>query len=305
MGDGDRRRAATDRSAFDAFVASRAATLAPEVTGEKFSERYAAIWRAIGELQQAFREAAPDVVVTFGDDQREVFSTDHTAAIDIFTGASVIHGRPTSPRLSRSQSQPDWRRAAIRQEFPAEPTEYPGDEALATHLVSSLTASGFDVSYTATLREDQEFSHAFGFVTETLMNGVRVPQVPVMVNTYYPPNQPTAQRCYQLGQAVRKAIDEWDSSKRVLLVASGGLSHTMIDESLDRQVLDAMRDKRPDVLTSIPEKVLVGGTSEIKNWIALYGAMETDPRSMRLVDYVPMYRSLAGTGVGAGFAIWE
>jgi hypothetical protein len=68
--------------------------------------------------------------------------------------------------------------------------------------------------------------------------------VPVMVNTYYPPNQPTPKRCYAFGQAVRKAIESWDSNKRVALMASGGLSHVVIDEEIDDRIGPRTKPKR-------------------------------------------------------------
>jgi 3-O-methylgallate 3,4-dioxygenase len=46
------------------------------------------------------------------------------------------------------------------------------------------------------------------------------------------------------------------------------------------------------------------GTSEIKNWIVVAGAMAEAGLTMDLVDYVPCYRSEAGTGSAMGFARW-
>ena len=86
-------------------------------------------------------------------------------------------------------------------------------------------------------------------------------------------------------------------------MASGGLSHQRIDEALDRSVLDAMERKQPDVLRAIPGDQLQGGTSEILNWITVAGAME--PMAMSVVDYVPAYRTPAGTGLAMGFAFWS
>ena len=76
--------------------------------------------------------------------------------------------------------------------------------------------------------------------------------VPVMVNTYYPPNQPTPKRCYAFGQAVRKAVESWNSDKRVALIASGGLSHVVIDEEIDAMVIDGLKNKKPEVLFQLP-----------------------------------------------------
>ena len=47
--------------------------------------------------------------------------------------------------------------------------------------------------------------HAFGFVHRRLMKQA-IPVVPIVLNTYYPPNQPSPRRCYRLGQAIREAI---------------------------------------------------------------------------------------------------
>ena len=55
-------------------------------------------------------------------------------------------------------------------------------------------------------------------------------------------------------------------------------------------------------LTSIPKERLNSGNSEIRNWIATAGAVEH--LKMQLIDYVPCYRSPAGTGCAMGFAQW-
>jgi 3-O-methylgallate 3,4-dioxygenase len=123
------------------------------------------------------------------------------------------------------------------------------------------------------------------------------------VNTYYPPNQPTPKRCYELGRAVRRAVESWDSSKRVAVLASGGLSHVVIDEELDRITIDALREKNFPALWRLPREKLRGGTSEILNWVALAGV--TEPMELRYLEYVTTYRSPAATGCGMGFAYWQ
>ncbi len=56
--------------------------------------------------------------------------------------------------------------------------------------------------------------HAFGFVHKRLMPRAVVPIVPVMVNTYYPPNQPSPRRCYRLGQAFAAAVKSFPEDAR-------------------------------------------------------------------------------------------
>ena len=48
-----------------------------------------------------------------------------------------------------------------------------------------------------------------------------------------------------------------------------------------------------------------GGTAEIKNWIPVSGAMREAGLKMKVIDYVPCYRSPAGTGNAMAFAYWR
>ena len=138
------------------------------------------------------------------------------------------------------------------------------------------------------------------------MKGNIPPTVPIIVNTYYPPNAPTMRHCYAVGKALRRAIESWESDLRVAVIGSGGLSHLIVDEELDRNVLDALRDKDEERLaTQFPESQLTYGTSEIRNWTMTAGAMDEGSSEMTLVAYEPMYRSPAGTGCGCGFAYWR
>jgi hypothetical protein len=59
-----------------------------------------------------------------------------------------------------------------------------------------------------------------------------------------------------------------------------------------------------DVLRSLPRARLnrAPGTPEILNWVTVAAAMA--PSRMQLVDYLPCYRSLAGTGHGVTFGYW-
>ena len=148
------------------------------------------------------------------------------------------------------------------------------------------------------------FGHAWSFVHQRIMGERVVPIVPVLLNTYYPPNQPTPRRCYQLGRAIRQAPrPRGRRRKRVGVLASGGLSHFVVDEELDRHVLDILARRDAAAIAALPLDKLDSGNSEIRNWIATAGAVEH--LEMKLVDYVPSYRSEAGTGVGMAFAVWQ
>ena len=66
---------------------------------------------------------------------------------------------------------------------------------------------------------------------------------------------------------------EGPSDKTVAVIASGGLSHFVIDEAFDREVIRALEQNDSSTLSKIPEPMFQAGTSEIKNWIVVAGAM--------------------------------
>jgi hypothetical protein len=76
-----------------------------------------------------------------------------------------------------------------------------------------------------------------------------------------------------------------------------------VDEALDRRVLELLAKKDADGIAALPTAELESGSSEIRNWLVAAGAVEH--LRMDLVDYVPCYRSVAGTGVGMAFAVWK
>jgi len=179
---------------------------------------------------------------------------------------------------------------------------------LALHLIDRLINDDFDVAHSRELPagryKSHTIPHAYGFVFRRIMNDEVIPTVPVFINTFYPPNQPSLRRCYKFGKALGQAIQSWESDKRVAVIASGGLSHFVIEEELDQQVLSAMKEKDDARLTNLPVEQFNAGSSEMRNWIALAGALDHTGLNMNLVDYVPCYRSAAGTGNAMGFAEW-
>jgi hypothetical protein len=135
------------------------------------------------------------------------------------------------------------------------------------------------------------------------MKDVAVPVVPIFLNTYYPPNQPSPRRCYKLGQALREAVETYPEKRRIGVVASGGLSHFTVDEALDGELIRALREKDAMALQNLPRGQLNSGSSEIRNWICAAGALEH--LDLNWVNYYPGYRTPAGTGTGLCFASWS
>src|SRR5262249_24269078 len=158
------------------------------------------------------------------------------------------------------------------------------------------------------LPEGKGEGHAFGFVRKRLMEDPELPVVPVLHNTCFPPTQPTPRRCYRLGQAIRAAVGGHPrrgprrpvrSGGARPFVGSGGLSHFVVDETLDRGVIDACRRKDAAALQSLPRKKLNSGSSEIRMWICAAGASEQ--LDVKWSSYTPGYRTPAGSGTALGF----
>jgi 3-O-methylgallate 3,4-dioxygenase len=267
-----------------------------ELTEEKFRERDEGCQKAIAKLGEILRAAKPDLVVIFGDDQQEQFHDDNMPTFALYHGKTlpVVKHTGRNPAAWKNAEEDGWAETK---------PEYENGWELANHLIARLTADEFDIARANKLRAEIGVGHAFSFLYRRIWPGGTVPSLPIMVNTYYPPNQPTPKRCYALGQAIRRGIESWDKDARVVIMASGGLSHVIIDEEIDRMTIQALLRKDTRELFALPRPKLKGGTSEILNWVALAGAMESE--KMELIDYITTYRSPAATGCGMAFATWR
>ncbi len=298
-GHADRDRSNPHVRDFERLAREKASWIGRELAPDVTRARHDATQRAIATLAAVLADAAPDVAVVIGDDQGEWFSADSQPALSIYWGETVENLPPPVERMAPSLRPAYWG-------FYGDGTNraFPVDAGLGRHLIETLTRDhAFDVAHVRVQPRHGPFGHAWSFVHQRLMGERAVPIVPVMLNTYFPPNQPTPKRCHDLGRAIRAAIAAWPVPKRVAVVASGGLSHFVVDETLDRYVLEILAKRDAAAIAALPAAQLESGSSEIRNWIAAAGAVEH--LRMELIDYVPCYRSEAGTGVGMAFAVWR
>jgi len=241
---------------------------------------------AIAKLRQKLEALDPDVLIVVGDDQHENLVDDNMPPFSIFMGEEV----EASVSL-RYLNQPKSENR----------TKYRVDAKLAGALVAGLMDEGFDPAYSKRTRYDGGLGHAFARVLKFLTPDASRRIIPVMVNTYYPP-APSAHRCAQFGVALAKLVGRFPSADRVVVIASGGLSHTKIDEQLDDRFIRALQHNDTADMSAIPASVLVEGTSEIRNWIVTAAAANC---SGTMVDYFPLYRTRTGVGCAMGFAYWQ
>lgn len=293
---------------FKSLVALRAhEQLAEQATLPERTRRKTACDMAIGRMADAFKAAAPDVAVIFGNDQEELFLDDMLPAFTIFNGEKIWNEPASAEQISRMAP---GIHAAEAGHKPEAYTEYPGLPSLANHLIQRATADEFDITRAAQLPRHSGhwhsgIGHAFGFIYRQIMRDKVIPHVPVIINTFFPPNQPTARRCFDLGRSVGRAIRAWESDRKVAIFGSGGMSHFVIDEQFDRQILDAIASRDGAALCGIGEEWFQSGTSELKNWIAAAGALFETSLAGGVVGYTPCYRSEAGTGTANGFVCWS
>jgi predicted class III extradiol MEMO1 family dioxygenase len=104
---------------------------------------------------------------------------------------------------------------------------------------------------------------------------------------------------------LRDAIRAWPENIRVAVIASGGLSHFVNDEEFDRKVMKMLADYDYEGLAAIPNGYYQSGTSEVKIYSVVMMALQETGAKMTLVDYVPCWRTAAGTGEGMGFMYWD
>ena len=292
---------------FDELVALRKdENLAEQSSLEERRKRHARCQAAIKVMADTWEEVAPDVAVIICNDQRELFLDDVIPSIDVFWG-ETIWAQPATPE--QAAMMPPGILAAEAGHSPPEYREYPGLPELGRHIIETAIADGFDVAQSRILPQHpghyiSGIGHAFGFIYRMIMRDKVVPNVPIIQNTFFPPNQPPAGRCFAFGRSVGRAIREWDSDQRVAVFGSGGMSHFVIDEKFDKTFFDAFTRRDVAALTGIDEVYFQSGTSELKNWITAAGILFDTELEGWMVDYVPCYRSEAGTGTANGWIYW-
>jgi 3-O-methylgallate 3,4-dioxygenase len=267
-------------------------------TRELLTERFGAVQQAMARVKDEIASAKLDALVVVGDDQHELFQDQHMPAIAVYYGETIRNA-------AQPQVMPeDWyQRAQLRRREESGEVQYPCHRNLALHLIEGLIEQQFDVSAVAGLGEGQYEGHAYSFVHRWYLKGVRLPIVPIFLNTYNAPNPPLPKRCVKLGAALKRLIESYGENLRIGVLASGGLSHFICDEELDRAIVDALRRKDFGFLAALDPRRLKAGSSEIRNWIVVAAAAAD--LSLEWLSYTPVYRTPALTGIGLGFARWS
>lgn len=285
-------------------------------SGERLGERssfearttsHSACQEAIAKLAEVWREVRPDVAVIFGNDQRELVLPPMQPAYTVYCGGKFWNGPLPEERAA---TLPPGIREAEWANRPEERTEYEGIPDLAGMVIERGLDEGWDFAASSEWPEHPSphhhvgTPHAFAFILRRVMEDRAVPVLPIITNTFFPPNQPRPGRCFELGRLVGRVLSDWNRDARVAVIGSGGMSHFVINEDFDRELIGAIQSRDAAYVKSISPMLMKDGTSELLNWISASGCLFDTSLSGELIDYVPCYRSEAGSGTAQGFITW-
>jgi protocatechuate 4,5-dioxygenase beta chain len=170
-----------------------------------------------------------------------------------------------------------------------------GHPELAWHVAESLILDEFDL----TLVNEMTVDHGLTVPLSVLFGQpeawpCRV--IPLCVNVVqYPP--PTGNRCYRLGQAIRRAVESYEGAERVAILGTGGMSHQLqgeraglVNARFDEAFLDGLVAD-PDAMARIShlEYLREAGSEgiELVMWLVMRGALGPKVREVYRATHVP------------------
>lgn len=242
---------------------------------------WAPIFEAFEPVKQWLAEQKPDVAIVTYNDHVTSFFFDHYSAFALGIGERY--------EVADEGGGPRDLPAAI------------GHPALAAHIGASLMHEEFDLSFFQGRPLDHGafspmsvlWDHAEGWPVNIVPLQMGVLQFPV----------PSARRFYKLGQALRRAVESYPEDLRVVVVATGGLSHQVHGERCgfnntpwDLQFLDLF-EQDPERLASLTHAELaeLGGVegAEVMMWLTLRGALSAQVKKLHQAYYLPSMTGIA------------
>jgi gallate dioxygenase len=242
---------------------------------------WAPIFEGYKPIQNWLAEKKPDVLLMIFNDHVTSFFFDHYSQFALGIGESYgVADEGGGPRALPPVS---------------------GHAPLAHHIAAGLVADEFDLSYF----QDKPLDHGcFSPLSILWPHEPNWPGaiVPLQIGVLEFPI-PSARRCYKLGQALRKAIESYPEDLKVVLVATGGLSHQVHGERCgfnntewDMRFLDLI-EKDPVRLAEMThaEYAALGGLegAEVIMWLVMRGALSANIRKLHQSYYLPSMTGIA------------
>jgi protocatechuate 4,5-dioxygenase beta chain len=177
-----------------------------------------------------------------------------------------------------------------------------GHAELAAHIAQSVILDEFDLTIVNRMDVDHGLT-----VPLSLVFGAPAAWpcriIPLAVNVVqYPP--PTGNRCFNLGRALRKAVQSYPEDLRVMVWGTGGMSHQLqgpraglINSEWDSRFLDRIGPD-PSALVRIPhlEYLREAGSEgiELVMWLIMRGALDDEVRTAHRFYHVPASNTAVG-----------
>ncbi len=177
-----------------------------------------------------------------------------------------------------------------------------GHQRLASHIAQSVILDEFDL----TIMNKMEVDHGLTVPLSVMFGEVDewpCPVIPLAVNVVqYPP--PTGNRCYNLGKAIRRAVDSYDENINVMIFGTGGMSHQLqaeraglINPEFDKRFLDLLtEDPVTGSQISHLEYMREAGSEgiEMVMWYVMRGALNDDVEEIHRHYHVPASNTAVG-----------
>ncbi len=178
---------------------------------------------------------------------------------------------------------------------PRQVPEVAGHPRLAWHLAESLILDEFDM----TIVNEMAVDHGLTVPLSVMFDQPEewpCKVVPLCVNVIQYP-APTGDRCYQLGKAIRRAVDEFPGDERVLILGTGGMSHQLqgeraglVNADFDLAFLDRIvTDPAGQAAVPHTDYLREAGSEgiELVMWMIMRGALDEQVREVHRGHHVP------------------
>ena len=173
---------------------------------------------------------------------------------------------------------------------------------LASHIAQSLILDEFDL----TIMNEMDVDHGLTVPLSVMFGQPEAwpcQVIPLAVNVVQYP-APTGNRCFNLGKAIRRAIDSFDEDLKVVVFGTGGMSHQLqykraglINPEWDKSFLDRLTSD-PVGLSQMPhvEYLREAGSEgvEMVMWHVMRGALNDEVREVHRHYHVPASNTAVG-----------
>jgi protocatechuate 4,5-dioxygenase, beta chain len=233
------------------------------------------------------KENRPDVIVLVFNDHATAFSLDMIPTFAIGTAARY------------EPADEGWGPRPV-------PLVH-GHPALASHIAQSVIQDDFDLTIVNKMDVDHGLTVPLSLMCgeqDPVRGAWPCPVIPFAVNVVQYP-VPSGRRCFNLGRAIRKAVESYDEDLKVQIWGTGGMSHQLqgpraglINKAWDNRFLDRLIAE-PEALAQVPhiEYVREAGSEgiELVMWLIARGAMSDNAPVVRHRFYhVPASNTAVG-----------